>query len=131
MSDLLEGRQRSASSVEMINTLTQVHHMQLAVLQRTRTMVARTFGQTLDSLPEADRQAVDQLGVDQRSVRQRLFDWTTAFTRFANMPNASEGIKRMQARASQSPAGEMMDKTAVAHGHQSHGRRPDRRPEGR
>lgn len=112
MNEIMAGRQRSAATVELVNTLSQVYRMQLAVLQRTQGVVLSTWGKSAESLSEQDRQTIEQLAIDQRSVRQRLSDWTVAFAKFATSPEASEGIRRLQTKASESQAGGLMEQAS-------------------
>ena len=44
-------------------------------------MVGRTFGQSADALSEEDRQALDQLAVNEQAVRERWADWLAGVER--------------------------------------------------
>lgn len=109
LTSLMEERRRSSSTVELMNTLTQLREMELVILQRVRGLMPLTFGKVLDKLTESERQRLDQLAADQRGVRQRLADWSAAVARYASAPDAAEAMRRMQTRISRSPARELMD----------------------
>jgi hypothetical protein len=110
LADLAAGRRQAASATELLQSLATIHQMQLAVVRSTRAMLAQTFGQAIENLSQADRQAIDRIGVDQRTVQQRLSDWMATLNALAMADNAPDGLRMVNARATVCPAGKLMDK---------------------
>ncbi len=114
LADLDADRRRAGSIAELLNTLGAIHQMQAATVRSTRAMMARTFGKPVDALSEKDRQAIEQLAVDERAVRLRWADWLAGFTRYVTSArDAPAALGRLHARATASPAGDLMEQVVT------------------
>jgi hypothetical protein len=106
---LLAEGERPGSAADLLESLRSVHGLQSALARSCRSLVARTFGVSPDSLREEDRRAVEDLLAEETTARNRFAEWRSAAARAAEAEGAPAFLRAFRDRAVPSPVPDLQE----------------------